>query len=592
MLLGVYSGVGFSQVELVPVKHPVYDFLKRADLNGWIEGYNSGIIPISRGSVGKYLKEVDSRVRGNDRGVSGNDRGVSGNDSKVSGNDSKVSGNDSKGSGNDSKLRDFSSVDKKLLNDYMVEFGYDISGDLKKSSGILQGGDIFDNDKQRYFYQYADSNVSFFWDVMGWLSQRNSDGDSIGVNAIGLGEFGMRFRGTMFNSVGFYLRLSNGQKLLGENKDVDFARITNPKWNANSKFKDESGNFDTFEGYLRYATKNEWLALTVGREQMLSGYGYTDKMFLSDNSVPLSFIRLDMKYKKLQYFFMYGSLRGDSLGKEIDSKYIVTHRLNVNLFQEWKIGFFESLIIPNKDFNFSFLNPVSFLRSADYAAGDKQSFEGNNAMIGFDMEVKPFKKLAWQGTMLIDDLDFGSLFSNKRNGKPANSNRFGWQTGVIWTDAFYVPNLTAALEYSRLNPFIYTHRTNKAQYSHWTLPLGLQLAPNSDEIALKFNYDITHRLNFQLKYQHQRHGEGFIFNGDTLKTNYGGTLNRGDGDIIIDNTFLQGNRIDRDMVTARILWQPIRQIYFEGNLVWQFHNLLYADRKLRDLYWWFTVSVN
>lgn len=543
----------YSQIELVPVKHPVYDFLKRADLNGWIEGYNSAILPLSRNKVGEYLKVISERLAVNSE--------------------------------------QYTKIDRKLLNDYLVEFGYDISGDLKKSSGILQGGNIFDNDKQRYFYQYADSNVSFFWDVMGWLSQRNSDGDSIGVNAIGLGELGMRFRGTLFNSVGFYLRLSNGQKFLGENKDVDFARITNPKWNANHKMKSESGNFDTYEGYLRYATKNEWLALTVGKEQMLSGYGYTDKMFLSDNSVPLSFIRLDMRYKKLQYFFMYGSLRGDSLGKEIDSKYIVMHRVNVNLFEQWKIGFFESLVIPDKPFNFTYLNPISFIRSADYSAGDGQS-SSNNAMIGFDMEVKPFKKLAWQGTMLVDDLDFASIFKNERNGKPANSNRFGWQTGVIWTDAFYIPNLTAALEYSRLNPFVYTHRTNKAQYSHWTLPLGLQLAPNSDEIAFKFNYDITHRLNFQLKYQHQRHGEGFIFKGDTLKTNYGGTLNRGDGDIIVDNTFLQGNRIDRDIVSARILWQPIRQIYFEGNLVWQFHNLLYADRKLRDLYWWFTVSVN
>jgi hypothetical protein len=540
-------------VELVPVKHPVYDFLKRADLNGWIEGYNSAILPISREAAAGYLKVISERISVN------SERSTS--------------------------------VDKKLLNDYMVEFGYDITGDLKKSSGILQGGNIFDNDKQRYFYQYADSNASFFWDVMGWLSQRNSDGDSIGVNAIGLGEFGMRFRGTLFNSVGFYLRLSNGQKFLGENKDVDFARITNPKWNANHKMGTESGSFDNYEGYLRYATKNEWLALTVGREQMLSGFGYTDKMFLSDNSVPLSFIRLDLKYKKLQYFFMYGSLKGDSVGREIESKYIVMHRVNVNLFEQWKIGFFESLTISDRPFNFAFLNPVSFIRSADYSAGDVQS-DLNNAMLGFDMEVKPFKNFAWQGTMLIDDLDFGSLFSNERNGKPANSNRFGWQTGVIWTDAFYVPNLTAALEYSRLNPFIYTHRTNKAQYSHWTLPLGLQLAPNSDEIALKFNYDITHRLNFQLKYQHQRHGEGFVYNGDTLKVNYGGTLNRGDEDIVVDNTFLQGNRIDRDLVTARILWQPLRQIYFEGNLVWQFHNLLYANRKLRDLYWWFTVSVN
>lgn len=102
---------------------------------------------------------------------------------------------------------------------------------------------------------------------------------------------------------------------------------------------------------------------------------------------------------------------------------------------------------------------------------------------------------------------------------------------------FWIPNLTISFEYTRLNPFIYTHRTNKSQYTHWTLPLGHNLQPNSDEIAIRINYDITHRLNFQLLYLHQRHGEGLVFDGDTLKINYGGTLNRGDADISIDNKF-------------------------------------------------------
>ncbi|MCX7834387.1 MAG: capsule assembly Wzi family protein, partial [Ignavibacteria bacterium] len=542
-----------AQVELVPIGHPVYDFLKRADLYGWIEGYNSSSLPLSRKQVAEYIQSIQ----------------------------------DLKNNGN----LEMSYMDKKLINDYIVEFGYEVYRDLRNVDALFKGGKIFNNDKQKFLFYYVDSNATLFWDINGWLSQRNSDGDSIKVNAIGLGEIGMRFRGTLFNSVGYYIRFSNGQRLSGKNKDVDFAKVTNPKWNANHKMKDEDGNFDSYEGYLRYSTNSEWLALTIGKEQITAGFGYIDKLFLSNNSVPFSFIRLDLKYKKLQYFFSYGSLRGDSLGREIEAKGIVTHRLNLNLFDIWKIGFFESLITIDRPFNFTYLNPFSFIRSADYSAGDGQSTL-NNAIIGFDTEVKPFKRVAFQGTMLIDDLDFKTLFDNTRNGKPVNSNRFAWQAGIIWTDGFWVPNLTLALEYTRLNPFIYTHRTNKSQYTHWTLPLGHNLQPNSDEIALKIDYDITNRLNFKIIYQKQRHGEGLVFSGDTLKINYGGTLNRGDMDISIDNKFLQGNRIDKDIITMSLVWQPIRQFFIEGNIVYRFFNLITDRKKLRDLYWWFTARID
>lgn len=553
---------GYSQVELVPVSHPVYDFLKRMDLEGIIPDYNSSILPISRQKVANYLRTI-----------------------------SDVS---MKGLRSEDKIKNsLSPVDKKILSDYEVEFGYELKGNLNKSSvSIFNGGNASDNDKQKYLYSYADSNATLFWDLTAWVSQRSSDGDSVGNNSIGLGDIGFSFRGTLLGSIGYYLRFSNGQRFRGNDKDVDFARVTNPKWNANLKMKTDNGNFDTYEGYVRYATKNEVLALTAGKEQMLAGFGYIDKLFLAGNTTPYSFIRLDAGYKSLQYFFVYGSLRGDSLGVETYSKYIATHRLNVNLHRNLKIGFFESLIISNRPFNFTYLNPFSFLRSADYNAGDIQS-DLNNALIGIDVEVKPYRKVALQTSLLIDDLNFGTIFSNKtKYDNVANDNRFGWQFGAIWTDGFLIPNLTAVLEYTRVNPFVYTHRTDKSQYTNWALPIGHNLAPNSDEIALKLNYDITNRLNVKFLYQHQRHGEGFVYSGDTLKINYGGTIGRGEKDVVIDNTFLQGNRTDTDIFTTTIVWQPLRQYFLEGTLVLRNFNLLYSGKKKSDAYFWVNMRVD
>jgi hypothetical protein len=213
--------------------------------------------------------------------------------------------------------------------------------------------------------------------------------------------------------------------------------------------------------------------------------------------------------------------------------------------------------------------------------------------MGLDMEIMPTKKLSFQASMLIDDLNFSHLFGGTySDGSPALDNKFAWQVGTLWTDAFWIPNLTTALEYTRLNPFVYTHGTNKSEYTNWTLPLGHDLPPNSDEIALEFSYDVTHRLNVKLLYQKQRSANGVIIRNDTLIINYGGNIERGDwakGQYAI---FLDGNRINRDIITAQLVWQPIRQYFLELKYVYEFQDLIYLNKKIKDHYGWVTVRVD
>ncbi|MBL7129191.1 MAG: hypothetical protein ISS16_09445 [Ignavibacteria bacterium] len=544
----------YSQVELVPPSHPVYDYIKRMQLLGVIEDYNSSSIPLSREQIASYIKIINK-------------------------NQKKISG-----------------TDRKILKDLNVEFEYDINGKTKDASGLFNSmdfEDIFSNKKQKYLYEYTDSNAAFFFDGTSFLSQRNSKEDSLGKHSITLGEIGIRIRGTLYNSVGFYLRMSNGQKLAGDQGDVDFAIATNPKFKANTKFRSENNNFDTYEGYIRYRTKEDWLSLMVGKEALYTGFGYVDKLFLSSNTVPFSYIKLDLKYKSLHYYFLYGTIKGDSLGRDLRSKTITSHRLNLNFSKAFRIGFFESIVASDRPFDFTFLNPFSFLRSADYNAGENQPKNNNNAMMGFDMEVVPAKKLSFQASVLIDDLNFGHLFGGTYDdGSPALDNKFAWQIGGLWTDAFWIPNLTGALEYTRLNPFVYTHQSNKSEYTNWTLPLGHDLPPNSDEIALKLSYDLTHRLNLSLLYQKQRSANGIIIRYDTLIMNYGGNIERGDWAKGQDAIFLDGDRINRDIVTAQLTWQPIRQYFLEIKYVYEFQDLIYMSRKLKDHYGWLTLRVD
>lgn len=544
------SKSSFSQVELVPVEDPIYDFLKRMQLLDVIN-YNSSDKPISRRKAAEFISVIKD---------------------------------------NQSKL---TKTDKEILGDLETEYSYDLTTSLDKSQGFLNDGkfNIFNDKKQKYLYMYADSNASFFFDGIGSLQQGISSGDSAGERAVTLGRVGFKMRGTVLNSVGFYLRADNGMVLGGNRLDRRIAYKDDPKLIVNGKFLGD-GFFESYEGYIRYAMKNDIFSVMIGKEDVQNGFGYIDNLFQSDNTVSYNYIRFDLNYKALHYSFMYSSLRGDSLGiKEIAMKNLVSHRLTLSLSNRLRFGIYEALVTVDRPFNITYLVPLSLLRGADYNAGNVQSGL-NNALMGFDVEYMPVNKFAMQGTLLIDDLNFSTFFDNKtKDGTPANDNRFGIQIGTIWTDAFTVPDLTTSLEYTLLDPFVYTHRTNKAQYTNWALPIGHNLGPNSDEIALKLNYNFSSRLRAELLYQHQRSAKGVVIENDSLIINYGGDINRGDADIRQPHKFLEGNRINRDVLTFNLSWQPIRQYFFNLKFVHRNIDKIFDSSSLKDTFGFFTFSV-
>lgn len=529
-----------AQVELVPVSNPVYDYLKRMQLEGIIPEYNSGNIPISRAEVADFLKTIKSQSS------------------------------------------NFAPIDKNLLNDYYIEFGYDINKNLDNTESFFgkeKIGNILNDKKQKFIYAFADSTVAFFFDGRGSMTHRSSAGDSLGSNTIMLGWLGFRMRGTFYNALGFYLNPVGGKRFLGNKKDSEFARITDPYYFATNHFRDEGKTFDFFEGYLRYQTNSRWFAFTFGREAINQGFGYTDKMFFSNNTVPFDYIRMDLSYKIMKYTFLYGALKGDSVGRDINYKNIATHRIDVQFSKKFRMGFWEAIIIPDYAFSLSYMNPLSFLFSADLNSSDEQAFK-NNTLFGIDFETVPIKNIAVQGTLLVDDINFRTFYNTDTT---ANDNKLAYQVGLLWNRAFTLPGMSLALEYTKVDPFTYSHRTNKSNYINWSMPLGPSLPPNGDEISLKLIYNFTNRLRLDMRYQHQRSGEGLEFDSTgKLITNYGGYINQGIGEYLHFNEFLGGKRINRDILTLNLRFEPIRQYYFEIKYQYKYQNLLYLDRKIKD----------
>ncbi len=547
----------YSQAELVDVSNPVYNFLKRMQLMKIIPEYNSSDIPISRGEVGKYLITVIN------------------------------------------KSGKITSTDKKLLIDYEIEFEYDMFGKTSKQISVFSKKgpkNIFNNNKQKHIYFSTDSSKTFFGDFDGLISLmswRGASGDSVPDNSFLLAEAGINLRGTFYNSVAYSLNLGNHWLASADDSEIIFSDGSDPALKINNNFINRKNIFNSVEAYLRYQTSGNWLALTFGRTPINFGFGYIDKLFLSNNTLPFDFGKLDINYKAVRYSFVYGSLQGDSIGiypdftaRELPSKNIATHNLTINFSEAFKLGLWESVIISDQPFSFTYLNPVSFLTSADLGIGTKQTSE-NNTLLGIDIEIIPVKDFSFQGSLLIDDLNFSTLYKNDS----LNENKFGWQFGALWTNKF---NINLSLEFTHLDPFVYSHRNNKSTYANYSLPLGHALPPNSDEIAAEVSCSISNRLVVNFLYRHQRSGEGIIIDSNGILTaNYGGNINFGIGDAYLrTNGFLDGTRINRDIFTIDLTWQPVKQYYLEGKFQYRIINNLTEDLNSNDSYYFATFKVD
>jgi len=510
-----------AQRELVPVTNPVYQFLFRQELRGTVDGFHWGMLPMSRRDIADFLDSLQLRARAGDQ---------------------------------------LPAADEAWLRDLRVEFSYDIGHTLDTSSALIPDfrfSGIFDDTRQKYLYAYSDSTASVFIDGFAGWSYRIGNNQTPEPHFASLGEIGIRVRGTLFDRLGYFVQASNGVLFSGSK---EFA-LLDPRLQANAQFNRGENFFDFTTGYLRYDA--DWLAVTFGREQLLWGMGHQDRAVISWNTVPFDFAKIDLRSNSVHYSFLHGSLVGaDTSGKTLASKYIAAHRFEFNAGSRVRIGLNEAILYSNQPISFTMLNPLIFLTSAELSTELPNSGDdAHNSLIWLDLEVVAARNLRLFGSFLIDDLKFGTIDEDDIS---RNTNKFGWQAGIIWNDAFTFPGVLLSAEYSRLNPFVGSHWTNANSYTSWNLPLGEALQPNSDAWRFRVDYAPTSRLLLSGQLQFQRTGENIVdpVTGE-VTFDAGSDILHGENHLDHTNYFLQGNRVNRTLASFTATWQPIRQYFVE-----------------------------
>jgi hypothetical protein len=173
----------------------------------------------------------------------------------------------------------------------------------------------------------------------------------------------------------------------------------------------------------------------------------------------------------------------------LNKKYAAIHHLDLAVTKWLNVGLFEAIVFGRENrFEFGYLNPVIFYRSAEQQNG---SFD--NAMTGLDFKANAAKKFQFYGQLLLDEFKLSEL------NKKWWANKFGLQLGGKYIDAFGVQNLDLQVEWNRVRPFTYSHYDSVANYTHDNQPLAHPLGANFNEVLGNLRYQFTPKWLLQAR---------------------------------------------------------------------------------------------
>lgn len=295
-------------------------------------------------------------------------------------------------------------------------------------------------------------------------------------------------RGVVVGKVGFYLDFSN-TLIKGEN-------ISQENFMASRGFPITISGRNSYSSqtHAYFTYHGKWGGVMVGRDDLNWGPGYRNNLSLSTNGSVFDQVRLNFIFKRFKFTSVSGTLHSD-----IAQKNIAAHRIEVRITRSLLIGANETVIYGRRGWKLIYVNPIMPYHIAEAHAGDK---DNNTLSADFQFQLKYSLKI--YGELFIDD------FSLSENWIRYYGNKFAFVIGGFYANPFKLPDTDIRIEYTRLEPYVYTHNDPINTYTNYNQILGSPLGPNSESIYV----EAAHRINRPFKilgsYELRRHGKGDI----------------------------------------------------------------------------------
>ncbi|MDP5081966.1 MAG: gliding motility protein RemB [Winogradskyella sp.] len=335
------------------------------------------------------------------------------------------------------------------------------------------------------------------------------------------------------------------------------------------RFKENSYDYPVAEAYLSYMPV-DFLNIQFGHGKNFIGDGYRS-LLQSDVASPYPFLKLNATFWKIKYtstWMWLKDVREEVLeDKAFLTKYMANHYLSWNVSKRLNIGLFESVMWDNSNgrgFDVNYLNPIIFFRAIEFQTGQG----AGNAILGLSSKYKWNNKVNLYGQFILDEFSL----SDATGGDKSWKNKFGFQLGAKYFNAFNVDNLLLQAEYNQVRPYTYSHNTQILNYAHFNQPMAHLWGSNFRELVLIGRYNYKRWFGDAKFIIGQR---GFDFNTAEDNFNYGGDIYADENVNRVGDTGIkigQGNKTNSFMteLQAGYLLNP------ETNLK-LFTNIIYRD---------------
>jgi hypothetical protein len=286
---------------------------------------------------------------------------------------------------------------------------------------------------------------------------------------------GVALRGRIANKIGFDTYITDNQERdpLYVQQFVK-ARKAVPGAGFFKEFKGTGYDYFDARGSITFNV-TRYIDVQFGYDKNFIGNGFRS-LFLSDFSAPYLFLKLNTRIWKFNYqnlFIELNSAQRLNADQYFPKKYAAVHHLDIAITKWLNAGLFEGVIFGRVNhFEFGYLNPVIFYRSIEQQNG---SFD--NSVGGMDLKANVAHKFQFYGQFLLDEFNLTEM----RKGSGWWGNKYGFQLGAKYIDAFGIPNLDLQIESNRVRPFTYSHRDSVANYTHYNQPLAHPLGANFQE---------------------------------------------------------------------------------------------------------------
>ena len=406
------------------------------------------------------------------------------------------------------KPTELSALEKKELSFYCREYGYEMNPTLNDSTKAVN---FFRTDPYKRWRSFSgsDGHNLLVADPVFTAGIIRGSGKSVTSSSSGVS-----FWGYLGKHWGFHFFYNDFTEA---GTGFDTTRSHTPE--TGIVIKDTSlhtsQNFTQFRGSISYSWKNG--SFSFGQDYLLWGYGQNGRIVLSDKPPTSPFIRLDYQlFPWLTFNYSHfwlnskiiDSTRSYPTGNTVFGgqreiyipKFIATHSFQIKAARGLDIALGESMVYSDR-MDVGYLFPLMFFKVYDNIVNNSNIHAGSNAQLFMQVSSRNhLPKTHLYSTLFIDEIRLSTVFDRAKS-----RNQLGFTIGGSITDVL-LPYLTFGLEYTRVNPFVYSNLIPAQNYTSYKYSLGDWMGNNFDRLIFSLNYTPFPRFKCLFRYQTIRKG--------------------------------------------------------------------------------------